>query len=98
MSIERLLDLTASPPEPEDLYKRIAFPSPPIDRPYVFINMVSTVDGKIVLGAPGGPAKGLGGPTDQVLFRRLQHSADAALIGANTLRASQVIYPHAMAR
>ena len=98
MTIERLLDLTAEPPAPEDLYKRCEFPAPPDDRPYVFINMVSTVDGKIVLGEPGGSAKGLGGPSDQVLFRRLQHNADAALIGGNTLRASQVIYPHAMAR
>ncbi len=95
MPIERLLDLT---PEPEDLYERITFPAPPDDRPYVYINMVSTVDGKIVIGKPGGTAKGVGGPTDQLLFRRLQLNADAALIGANTLRASQVIYPPTVAR
>lgn len=98
MPIERLLDLTVQSPEPVDLYKRITFPAPSPDRPYVFINMVSTVDGKTVLGEPGGSAKGLGGPTDQVLFRRLQLNADAALIGGNTLRASQVIYPNTLTR
>lgn len=98
MPIERLLDLTANPPEPENLYKGILFPAPPANRPYVFINMVSTVDGKIVQGAPGGSARGLGGPTDQILFRRLQLNADAALIGGNTLRASQVIYPRVLTR
>lgn len=98
MFIERLVDLTSEPAPPEDLYKRIGFPEPPQGRPYVFINMVSTVDGKIVLDKPDGPARGVGGPTDQVLFRRLQHNADAALIGGNTLRASQVIYPAGMAR
>ena len=98
MPIERLLDLTLQPPEPDDLYKRITFPEPPPDRPYVFINMVSTVDGKIVLGEPGGSAKGVGGPMDQVLFRRLQMNADGALIGGKTLRASQVIYPRTLTR
>jgi len=51
-----------------------------------------------VIGKPGGSAKGLGGPSDQVLFRRLQQNADGALIGGNTLRASQVIYPPTLAR
>ena len=69
------------------------FPEPPADRPYVFINMASTVDGKIVVGKPGGTAKGVGGPTDQRLFRRLQKRADAALLGSATLRASNVLYP-----
>ena len=98
MPIERLLDQTPQPPSPDALYERIKFPEPPADRPYVYINMVSTIDGKIVLGESDGPAAGVGGPTDQLLFRRLQHNADAALIGGNTLRASQVIYPPAMAR
>src|SRR5205085_7092302 len=98
MPIERLLDRIGDLPDPGDLYTQIEFPAPPEDRPYVYINMVSTVDGKIVLGEPGGSAKGLGGPTDQVLFRRLQRNADAALIGGATLRASQVIYPPEVAR
>ncbi len=93
MPLEKLLDLSSAQPEPSELYKDIEFPDPPQDRPYVFINMVSTADGKIVIGAKGGTAAGVGGPTDQLLFRRLQKNADAAIIGSGTLRASTVIYP-----
>jgi riboflavin biosynthesis pyrimidine reductase len=93
MPIERLLDSTDSPLDPPDLYASIRFPEAPDDRPYVFVNMASTVDGKIVLKEHGGTAAGIGGPTDQLLFRRLQKSAEGALIGGGTLRASQVIYP-----
>src|SRR5579871_4834259 len=93
MALERLLDLTSDTPEPDALYLNLSFPNPPVDRPYLYINMVATVDGKIVLGAPGGSAVGVGGPTDQLLFRRLQLVCDAVLLGSTTLRASQVIYP-----
>jgi 2,5-diamino-6-(ribosylamino)-4(3H)-pyrimidinone 5'-phosphate reductase len=93
MALECLLDTTANPPEPDALYLDIEWPDPPEDRPYLYINMAATVDGKIVVGEPNGPAKGVGGPTDQLLFRRLQHNCDAAILGSTTLRASQVIYP-----
>jgi riboflavin biosynthesis pyrimidine reductase len=36
---------------------------------------------------------GVGGPTDQMLFRRLQRLCDAALLGSATLRAGPVLYP-----
>jgi riboflavin biosynthesis pyrimidine reductase len=75
------------------LYTQIAFPEPPEERPYLFLNMVSTADGKIILGEVGGSAAGVGGPTDQLLFRRLQKVADATMIGSRTLRASHVLYP-----
>ena len=94
MALERLLDLTADTQDPDALYARITFPGPPPDRPYLYINMVATVDGKIIIGDPGSSAIGVGGPTDQLLFRRLQHTCDATLLGGSTLRASQVIYPH----
>ncbi len=93
MSLERLLDLSEGPASAEALYTHIDWPAPPADRPYLFINMVSTVDGKIVIGREGGPAAGVGGPTDQKLFRRLQTVCDGAMIGSGTLRASNVIYP-----
>ena len=60
----------------------------------MIINMAATADGKIVIGEPGGAAKGVGGPTDQkFVSTQLQKAVDAALIGSGTLRASQVIYP-----
>jgi 2,5-diamino-6-(ribosylamino)-4(3H)-pyrimidinone 5'-phosphate reductase len=93
MALERLMDLTGGPPTPDALYTAIVFPEPSEARPYLFINMAATTDGKIVLGKIGGTAAGVGGPTDQILFRRLQRNCDAALIGSSTLRASQVIYP-----
>lgn len=93
MALQRLLDTTANPPDPDQLYSVMDFPEPPSDRPYLYLNMVSTADGKIVIGNVGGSAKGVGNVTDQLLFRRLQHTCDAALLGSSTLRASQVIYP-----
>ena len=93
MGLERLLDTSAEEISPEELYTRITFPEPPEDRPYLFINMVATADGKIVIGDIGSSAIGVGGPTDQLLFRRLQKVGDAAMIGSGTLRASQVLYP-----
>jgi riboflavin-specific deaminase-like protein len=95
MALERLLDRTGSQAPPEALYTHLHFPSPPEERPYIFVNMVSTADGKTLLGPPGSTALGLGSSTDQILMRRLQQQADAAIIGAETLRAGPVIYaPH----
>ena len=93
MALERLLDVTLDPPDASELYTRLDLPDAPAHRPCVFINMAATVDGKIVVGAKDGTAKGVGGPTDQMLFRRLQRQAQAAMIGGTTLRSSQVIYP-----
>ena len=93
MPLERLFDSTENSPPADALYTAIRFPNPLEDRPYVYINMAATVDGKIVIGEAAGSAKGVGGPTDQRLFRRLQTQCDAALLGGVTLRASQVIYP-----
>jgi len=98
MNIERLYDIENTSGNPNDLYTSIKWPDPPPNRPYVYINMASTVDGKIVLGKPDGPAKGVGGATDQLLFRRLQQQCDAAFLGGTTLRASQVIYPAHLSR
>lgn len=93
MPLERWIDRAENPPAPEALYTRLDFPEPPETRPYLFINMVSTVDGKIVIGEVGGTAAGVGGPTDQLLFRRLQRLPDAVMLGSATVRAGTVLYP-----
>lgn len=94
MALQRLLDNTDNPLEPSELYTRVEFPNPPPDRPYVFVNMVATADGRIILGDLGESAKGVGEATDQLLFRRLQYAGDAALLGSATLRATPaVLYP-----
>lgn len=91
--LQRLIDAQPDVDDPQELYTKVVFPDAPEDRPYIFLNLVSTADGKIVIGEPGGSAVGVGEATDQLLFRRLQKVCDAAMIGGATLRASQVVYP-----
>src|SRR2546423_13842867 len=92
MALERLRDRPGFPDPPADLYLNLEFPEPAADRPYIFINMVSTIDGKILIDPIGGTAKGLGSATDQLLMRRIEDNADCAMIGAGTLRAGNVVY------
>ncbi len=69
----------------DDLYADLEFPAAPAGRPYVFSNMVSSMDGKAVVE---GTEKGLGSKADQRLMRRLRTHADMVLTGAGTFRAS----------
>jgi riboflavin-specific deaminase-like protein len=55
----------------------------PEGRPYVALNMVSTLDGR---AATDGNTRGLGGEHDRKLFHLLRASADALLVGAGTAR------------
>lgn len=66
-------------------YTWLSFPDPPADRPYVYVNMVMSTDGKVVIE---GTEQGLGTAVDQRLMRELRVSADVVLNGASTLRAS----------
>ena len=93
-----LLDLTGENHSEETLYRQVTFPPAPPDRPFVFLNMVSTLDGKITLGEVGDTAMGLGSPTDKELMKRLQNNAQAVLIGASTLRAGHITYPSSLWR
>jgi riboflavin-specific deaminase-like protein len=56
-------------------------------RPYVIINMVSSVDGKTAIG---GKAARIGSQIDRQTMRNLRSHADAVMIGANTLRAEKL--------
>jgi 2,5-diamino-6-(ribosylamino)-4(3H)-pyrimidinone 5'-phosphate reductase len=69
-------DLELPPPERGD-------PS----RPYVIINMVSSIDGRAAIG---GKASGIGSETDRQAMRTLRSKVDAVMIGANTLRAERL--------
>jgi riboflavin-specific deaminase-like protein len=55
----------------------------PADRPYVVLNMVSTLDGKAVIE---GTTRSLGGDADHALFHGLRTQTDAILAGAGTVR------------
>jgi 2,5-diamino-6-(ribosylamino)-4(3H)-pyrimidinone 5'-phosphate reductase len=90
--IERLIDRVESTSEPANLYTKLDLPTGGDERPYTVVNMVSTVDGKILIGPPGSTAQGLGSPTDQLLMRRIQDNVDGAVIGAGTLRTGNVVY------
>jgi riboflavin-specific deaminase-like protein len=54
------------------------------DRPFVYINMVASVDGRATID---GRAHQLGSETDTLLLTELRALADAVLIGSGTLRA-----------
>ena len=56
----------------------------PADRPFVFVNMISTADGR---AARDGRSATIGGEADLQLLLELRSAADAVLIGTGTLRA-----------
>lgn len=57
-------------------------------KPFVYINMVSTFDGKIITGNRDEPVMDLGSSVDHATMRHLESLADAVLIGAGSLRAT----------
>jgi len=57
---------------------------PPDGRPFVRVNMVSTLDGAIALGGRAGE---ISGPADRAVFFALRSLADLVLVGAGTVRA-----------
>jgi len=70
----------------EDVYSNVSFPEREA-RPYVAINMVSSLDGK---ATAGGKAGAIGGPMDRFLMHSLRAQADAVMVGAGTLRAEKL--------
>jgi riboflavin biosynthesis pyrimidine reductase len=81
--LERLHAAGARPPH-EWLAEVRPHERAPEDRPFVYVNMVATVDGRATLGGRTAP---LGSDTDTLLLTELRALADAVLIGAGTLRA-----------
>jgi riboflavin-specific deaminase-like protein len=69
---------------PEDLAARLHLRElAPPDRPYLGINMVSSLDGKATLDWR---TKGLSTEVDRRLFHHLRTQADAVMVGAGTVR------------
>jgi riboflavin biosynthesis pyrimidine reductase len=78
----------------EPVYSSLDWPEPPPDRPLVFINMISTLDGKIVSGERNQPVSDLGSAMDHATMHWLESQADAVLVGAATVRATPAFnYP-----
>jgi riboflavin-specific deaminase-like protein len=80
-------DLDGTEISPDEVYRDLTFPAGEVSRPYVALNMVSTVDGKTALGES---AAGIGSRTDARLMRQIRAAADAVVWGAGTLRADIV--------
>jgi 2,5-diamino-6-(ribosylamino)-4(3H)-pyrimidinone 5'-phosphate reductase len=70
----------------EDVYSNISFPMREA-RPYVIVNMVSSLDGK---AASDGKASQIGSSTDRTLMRTLRAHVDAVMVGSGTLRAEKL--------
>lgn len=70
------------------VYRDLVFTNPHTDRPFTFINMVTTIDGKIISGDRGEHVSDLGSANDHQIMNRLEHKADAVLCGGTTVRAS----------
>jgi riboflavin biosynthesis pyrimidine reductase len=90
-----LPDAPAGPLPPDAIYRELSFPrgvDAPHRRPYTVVNMVSTVDGKVVVGPPGTTGL-IGGPTDHLLMGRLMMAADGELFGAQLIRDDNPAYP-----
>ncbi len=56
----------------------------PEGRPWILLDMVTSVDGATRVGSTSG---GLSGPADKAIFSALRTVADFVLVGANTVRA-----------
>ncbi|MBA3725994.1 MAG: DsbA family protein [Armatimonadetes bacterium] len=88
----RLATALKQPEGVPDFYANLNFPYFEGDRPYVLINMVTTIDGKILTGNRGEPVEDLGSKTDHLMMRRIQSAAEGVLIGAGAQRSSERIW------
>jgi riboflavin biosynthesis pyrimidine reductase len=82
-AIERLEPAGARPPQ-DWLAELRPHERAPADRPFLYLNMVATADGRAAIE---GGTRALGSETDTLLLTELRTLADAVLIGTRTLRA-----------
>lgn len=69
----------------EHFYKQLIFPEPTGTRPFVALNMVSSLDGKVTSGGTLRPGS-IGSPFDRQTMNVLRSHFDAVLAGGNTMR------------
>jgi riboflavin biosynthesis pyrimidine reductase len=86
--IKAAMEKIAEPDPANLIYSDLIFTNPHEKRPFMFINMVSTIDGKIITGERGEPVTDLGSKNDHKIMRRLEQKADAVLSGGTSVRAS----------
>ncbi len=75
----------------EEIHADLAFPkgrrASEGSDPYVVVNMVSTLDGKVSVGGKASP---IGSPVDRCVMRNIRCAVDAVLVGAGTVRAEEM--------
>ncbi|HEY6692784.1 MAG TPA: dihydrofolate reductase family protein [Solirubrobacteraceae bacterium] len=71
------VDLTA-----DDVVAAVPAPAP-ADRPFVFVNMIATADGRATIAGRTGP---IANRADYELFHALRGRVDAVMVGAETVR------------
>lgn len=91
--MERLFDraLPAGTVDPESAYMDLDLPAG-TERPYTVLTMISSLDGKAVVG-PAGSTWGLGTEVDHLLFKQIQRNCDAVIVGAGVMRVDDIPYP-----
>lgn len=80
------------PSSPAAPYADISFSNSVEKRPYVVMDMVATIDGKIISGERDEPVLDLGSKLDHEAMRNLERAVDAVLIGSRTLAATPVTW------
>ncbi len=88
-------------PDPAQVsfYGDLKLPATPENRPYLMVNMVTTLDGKTTPGERDSHVMDLGSTTDHTVMRMIEGAVDAVMIGAGTLRATPKLwYPKRLAR
>jgi riboflavin biosynthesis pyrimidine reductase/predicted DsbA family dithiol-disulfide isomerase len=71
---------------PINAYAFLQYPPAPADRPYTVIDMVATIDGRIVSGSREESVQDLGSKIDHQVMKRIEKQVDAVMLGAHTLR------------
>lgn len=82
-TVRQLFPVPLDEVSPEELYQADERPPPP-GRPWLLVNMISSLDGTVALDGRSG---GLGSPGDRRVFAALRAVADVVLAGAGTVRA-----------
>lgn len=77
--------------DPETAYMDLGLPAGE-ERPYTVLTMISTLDGKAVVGEAG-TTWGIGTEDDHRLFKQIQRNCDAVIVGAGVMRVDDIPYP-----
>lgn len=89
--LQREVRKIAGEPTPRAPYKDVQLPMLE-SRAYVILDMVATIDGKIVSGDRSEPVLDLGSLTDHEAMHNLEDAVDGVIIGAGTLSATPITW------